>query len=214
MRYDAVLFDVDGTLVHSSPGILETMRHTFRQMGVDPETLDLNRFLGPPLRKTFSETLGSEEKSEQAVQIYREYYDRVGQHKCSVYPGVVEMLETLKRSGVILGTATCKALPVALPILKEQGLYRYFDVLGGATLDASIDDKPSVIRWALGQPALAGRRVLMVGDRADDLNDGAANGLDAAGVLYGYGSREELAACKPVLLAETCGQLTRYILDT
>lgn len=60
--------------------------------------------MGPPLRKTFSETLGSEEKSEQAVQIYREYYDRVGQHKCSVYPGVVEMLETLKRSGVILGT--------------------------------------------------------------------------------------------------------------
>ena len=155
MRYDAVLFDVDGTLVHSSPGILETMRHTFRQMGVDPETLDLNRFLGPPLRKTFLETLGSEEKCEQAVQVYREYYDRIGQHKCSVYPGVVEMLEMLKRSGVILGTATCKALPVALPILKEQGLYRYFDVLGGATLDASIDDKPSVIRWALGQPALA-----------------------------------------------------------
>ena len=102
MRYDAVLFDVDGTLVHSSPGILETMRQTFRQMGVDPETLDLNRFLGPPLRKTFLETLGSEEKCEQAVQVYREYYDRIGQHKCSVYPGVVEMLETLKRSGVIL----------------------------------------------------------------------------------------------------------------
>ena len=106
------------------------------------------------------------------------------------------------------------ALPVALPILKEQGLYRYFDVLGGATLDASIDDKPSVIRWALGQPALAGKRVLMVGDRADDLNGGAANGLDAAGVLYGYGSREELEACKPVLLAERCDQLTRYILNT
>ena len=135
-------------------------------------------------------------------------------YQLTTAPDTVEMLETLKRSGVILGTATCKALPVALPILKEQGLYRYFDVLGGATLDASIDDKPSVIRWALGQPALAGRRVLMVGDRADDLNGGVANGLDAAGVLYGYGSREELAACKPVLLAETCGQLTRYILDT
>lgn len=213
VRYNAILFDVDGTLVHSSPGILGTMEHTFRTMGADPAQLDLNRFIGPPLRKTFLEVFGDETKAEQAVEIYRAYYKVWGQHQCSLFPGVEAMLRTLKEHGAILCTATCKPIPVVTPILEELGIAGYFDVVGGATMDERVDDKPSVIRSVLEQPVTGGRRILMVGDRADDLLGAQANGLPAAGVLYGYGSRAELEACRHVFMAQDCEALVRYILS-
>ncbi|MBQ8647386.1 MAG: HAD hydrolase-like protein [Oscillospiraceae bacterium] len=213
LRFDAILFDVDGTLVHSSPGILGTMEYTFRTMGVDPAQLDLNRYIGPPLRKTFMEVFGDEAKAEQAVDTYRAYYKVWGQHQCTLFPGVEEMLKTLKAHGTVLCTATCKPVPVVTPILKELGIAGYFDVVGGATMDERVDDKPSVIRSVLEQPVTGGRRILMVGDRADDLLGAGANALPAAGVLYGYGSREELERCDHVFMAEDCEALVQYILS-
>ena len=90
---------------------------------------------------------------------------------------------------------------------QEQTLF-----IGGASMDESRDTKTEVVRYVLGQPALLGKRVLMVGDRNDDMQGAADCGLDAAGVLYGYGSREELEAFHPVLLAESCADLTDRLL--
>ncbi len=210
--FDAVLFDVDGTLLHSRPGILNTFAYAFRQMGLDPAQIDCTRYLGPPLRWSFAQHFSTEAEVERAVDFYRTRYAQVGMHECAPFPGVAPMLAALQQAGLYLATATCKPVEVVTPILEERGLLPYFDRVGGASMDASVDTKTAVIAQVLTDPRLAGRRVLMVGDRQDDLLGAADCGLPAAGVLYGYGSRAELEACGPRFLAGDCAELTAWIL--
>ena len=189
-HYDVILFDVDGTLIDSAPGILNTLEEVFRKMNVDITGVDLRRYLGPPLRKTFK-----------------------GSHECRVFPGAAEMLRRLKEAGFVLCTATSKPTQVVTPILKEQGLAPYFDFIGGASMDESRDTKTEVVRYVLEQPCVKGKRVLMVGDRNDDMRGAADCGLDAAGALYGYGSRDELEPFHPVFLAESCAALADALVN-
>lgn len=213
VRYDAVLFDVDGTLIHSSPGILATMEYTFRQMGIDPAGIDLTRYLGPPLRRSFGEHFSDEATVEKMVRIYRDRYEQDGCHRCQVFDGVRPMLERLKAAGARLYTATSKPTVVVTPILHEQGLAGYFDFIGGASEDKSVDTKTAVMRMVLDRPELQGARVLMVGDRKDDMQGAADCGVPAVAVMYGYGSEQEVAPFAPVLMAQNCQQLADYILN-
>ena len=213
LHYDAILFDVDGTLIDSAPGILHTLEEVFQKMGVDVTGVNLRRYLGPPLRKSFGEHFTELDKIEQATRLYRESYAVKGSHECAAYPGAAEMLQSLKDAGLILCTATSKPTEVVTPILEEKGLAPFFDFIGGASMDESRDTKTGVVRYVLSQPMLQGKRVLMVGDRNDDMRGAADCGLDAAGALYGYGSREELAPFHPVLLAESCADLADQLLE-
>ena len=198
VRYDAVLFDVDGTLIHSSPGILATMEYTFRQMGIDPAGIDLTRYLGPPLRRSFGEHFSDEATVEKMVRIYRDRYEQDGCHRCQVFDGVRPMLERLKAAGVRLYTATSKPTVVVTPILREQGLAGYFDFIGGASEDKSVDTKTAVMRMVLDRP---------------DMQGAADCGVPAVAVMYGYGSEQEVAPFAPVLMAQNCQQLADYILN-
>lgn len=213
LHYDAILFDVDGTLIDSAPGILHTLEEVFQKMGVDVTGVNLRRYLGPPLRKSFGEHFTELDKIEQATRLYRESYAVKGSHECAAYPGAAEMLQRLKDAGLILCTATSKPTEVVTPILEEKGLAPFFDFIGGASMDESRDTKTDVVHYVLSQPMLQGKRVLMVGDRNDDMRGAADCGLDAAGALYGYGSREELAPFHPVLLAESCADLADQLLE-
>ena len=212
LHYDAILFDVDGTLIDSAPGIINTLKEVFARMGVDTTNVNLRRYLGPPLRKSFGEHFTDPALIEKATNLYRDSYAVKGSHECAVFPGVPQMLQTLKQAGFILCTATSKPTKVVTPILEEQGLAPYFDFIGGASMDESRDTKTEVVRYVLTQPCVQGKRVLMVGDRNDDMRGAADCGLDAAGALYGYGSREELEPFGPVLLAESCEELTDKLL--
>lgn len=214
LNYDAILFDVDGTLIDSAPGILDTLDEVFRAMGVEIARDSLRRYLGPPLRKTFGEHFSDPQDVEKATALYRASYAIKGSHEGDAYPGAAEMLRQLKAAGLLLCTATSKPTQVVTPILEEQGLAEFFDFIGGASMDESRDTKTEVVRYVLSQPFLAGKRVLMVGDRRDDMRGAADCGLDAAGVLYGYGSFEELEPFRPVFLAESCEDLSRRILNS
>lgn len=212
LSYDAVLFDVDGTLLDSAPGILFTLREVFHTMGTDITGVDLMRYIGPPLRKTFAEYYTDEAEIERATELYRSSYAVRGCHMCKPYPGAADMLRRLKAAGLTLCTATSKPTQVVTPILEEQGLAPLLDLIAGASMDKSRDTKTQVVQYVLDQPLLQGKRALMVGDRHDDMRGAAACGLDAAAVLYGYGSREELAPFGPKLYAESCQQLTDLLL--
>ena len=214
LHYDAILFDVDGTLIDSAPGIINTLEEVFQKMGVDVTNINLRRYIGPPLRKTFAEHFTDPAKIEEAANLYRVSYHEKGSHEGFSYPGVPEMLRRLRDAGLTLCTATCKPTQVVTPILEENGLAPFFDFIGGASMDESRDTKTDVIRHVLEQPQLAGKRVLMVGDRNDDMRGAADCGLDAAAVLYGYGSREELEPFHPVLFASSCEDLADQILGT
>ena len=213
LNYDAILFDVDGTLIDSAPGILNTLEEVFAAMGVDTTNVNLRRYLGPPLRRSFGEHFSDPEKIEEATERYRVSYAEKGSHECTPYPGAAEMLRRLKDAGLILCTATSKPTEVVTPILEEKGLAPFFDFIGGASMDESRDTKTEVVRYVLSQPMMQGKRVLMVGDRNDDMRGAADCGLDAAGALYGYGSREELEPFHPVLLAKSCADLADQILN-
>ena len=212
LNYDAILFDVDGTLIDSAPGIINTLEEVFSQMGVDTTNVDLRRYLGPPLRKSFGEHFADPALIEKATGLYRDSYAAKGSHECTPYSGAAGMLRRLKDAGLLLCTATSKPTAVVTPILEEKGLAPFFDFIGGASMDESRDTKTEVVRYVLAQPMMQGKRVLMVGDRNDDMRGAADCGLDAAGALYGYGSREELDPFHPVLLAESCADLADQIL--
>ena len=212
LNYDAILFDVDGTLIDSAPGIINTLEEVFSQMGVDTTNVDLRRYLGPPLRKSFGEHFADPALIEKATGLYRDSYAVKGSHECTPYAGAAGMLRRLKDTGLLLCTATSKPTAVVTPILEEKGLAPFFDFIGGASMDESRDTKTEVVRYVLAQPMMQGKRVLMVGDRNDDMRGAADCGLDAAGALYGYGSREELEPFHPVLLAESCADLADQIL--
>lgn len=211
-RFKRILFDVDGTLVHSQPGIIHTMEYTFRTMGVDLTGVDLNQYLGPPLRKSFSNHFDTPEKVEEAVEIYRKRYAQVGQHECTLFPGCKELLQELSGAGYTLCTATCKPVPVVTPILEELGIRPYFTVVGGASVDQSVDNKTAVIRSVLQQLG-EDRDTLMVGDRRDDMEGAMQCGLPALGALYGYGSRAELDPYHPLAYVNSCGEALQYILS-
>lgn len=212
-RYDVILFDVDGTLIHSKPGIIQTLQYTFETLGVDVTGTDLNRYIGPPLTKSFSNHFNTMEEVLNAQEVYRQRYHEIGQHQCSLFAGVPEMLKALKDAGLTLCTATCKPVPVVTPILKEQGIYDYFTIVGGATMDGKVGTKTEVIRSVLEDARLAGKRVLMVGDRDDDMKGAKENGLPVAGARYGYPAPGELEAYDTVTLCDSCEELTDYILQ-
>ena len=212
-HYDVILFDVDGTLIDSAPGILNTLEEVFHTMGVDITGVNLRRYLGPPLRRSFGEHFTDPAKIEEATELYRKSYEVKGSHEGTPYPGAAEMLRRLKDAGFVLCTATSKPTDVVTPILKEKGLAEYFDFIGGASMDETRDTKTDVVRYVLEQPCAKGKKVLMVGDRNDDMRGAADCHLDAAAVLYGYGSREELEPFHPVLFAESCSSLADQLLN-
>lgn len=213
LNYDAVLFDVDGTLIDSAPGILHTLEETLTVMGADFSGKNLRKYLGPPLRRTFAEFFDTEAQIEQATACYRQRYAAQGALECALYPGAAQMLAALDEAGILLYTATSKPAGVVAPILERLGIARYFAFIGGASLDRTRDTKTAVMQQVLARPELKDARVLMVGDRMDDMKGAKDCGLPAAAVLYGYGGYEELSPFAPVAYAADCRALTDFILN-
>ena len=188
-------FDLDGTITDSAPGITGSVRYAMKKLNRPiPEGLDLRCFIGPPLLYGFSTFCNlSEEDSVRAVEYYRENYRAGGMLDCRVYDGIREVLEELLQRGVTLVLATCKPHEFAVQILSHFDLLRYFAFVSGPEMDGTRNTKPEVIAYALERCDIDDpKTVLMIGDRADDVNGAKENGIDCAGVLWGFGSREEL----------------------
>lgn len=211
-NFDSVLFDVDGTLLDSAPGIIQTMKDTLNFMGADFEGVDFYQYIGPPIRESFRNFFKTDIEIEEAVSVYRKAFHFRGIHECSVYPGVHEMLGNLKESGLKLHIATCKRTQTIQTALMEQELTGYFDTITGVTFDNTKDSKSDIIRYVIRSKALGKKKILMIGDRKDDMQGAKDNKIPAVGILYGYGKREELEEFNPLFLAETCKQLEDFIL--
>ena len=213
MRYDVVLFDLDGTLTESEPGILNCVQYAVEKMGFPvPPREQLKKFIGPPLLTSFEEYIGmTPPQAGRAVEWFRERFNPIGWKENSVYEGVAPLLRTLRRRGVRVGVATSKPEPFARRILDWFGLAPYVDVLSAAPMK----ETHHASKKELIAAALAGRggRACMVGDRRFDVEGAHDNGVDAIGVLYGYGSREELEAAGADALAESVGALSELLLD-
>ncbi|MBQ8603758.1 MAG: HAD hydrolase-like protein [Oscillospiraceae bacterium] len=207
MKYKAIFFDLDGTLTNPELGITNCIRYAAEYYGVKTKREDLRKYIGPPLRDTFVELI-NEECADEAVKKYRERFAPIGLFENEVYPGVPETMAKLKEQGYILCTASSKPQNFVDTILEHFDLKKYFDFVGGATMDGRISKKEDVINEVLRETGFRPEEVLMVGDRMYDLTGAAEFGMDAVGVLYGFGSREELSAYDSIALIDNiCGLL-------
>ncbi|HNY27391.1 MAG TPA: HAD hydrolase-like protein [Candidatus Sumerlaeota bacterium] len=215
-RWQAILFDLDGTITDSAPGILNSARHAIAKMELDESrTGDLRRFIGPPLEYSFRTTFGlNESDAWRAVECYREYYAERGIWENTLYPGIRELLENLsQQSGCWVALATAKPEPFVDRILDHFGLAGFFNTVVGSYLDGRRTDKGEIIAEALTRlPAGISRdRVCMVGDRRHDIAGAHTHGLTAIGVTYGYGSREELQEAGADRVVESVQELARLL---
>src|SRR5699024_2721295 len=135
----------------------------------------------------------SEEQAKQAVEYYREYFSPKGIFENENYPGIAQMLANLYEGGFRLAVTTSKPRVYAERILKHFGIDEFFTLVAGSELDGRRTDKAEVIRYALDAYGIAPQEALMVGDRRHDMEGASACGVESVGVLYGYGSRQELA---------------------
>ena len=193
MSYSIILFDLDGTLTDSAEGIVNSVVYALERKGIPyTSNRELRRFVGPPLQDSFRDYCGfSEEQAKEAVKIFREYFTEKGIYENSVYEGVSEMLDALCKAGFTLAVATSKPEAFAEQILMRFDLAKYFSVIAGAEMNGT--SKPVVIRQALQRlGAEPSDQILMVGDREHDILGAKEVGIASLGVLYGYGSMEEL----------------------
>ncbi len=211
-KYHAVLFDLDGTLVDSQRGILFCFEKTFSHFGITLNENQLRRYLGPPLRESFAEHLPAEQV-EEAVTLYRDWYDQYGIAMSSPFEGAREMLNTLKEHQIITAVATSKTRTVAQKVLDYFDLSRYFDVIQGASEDRTLDTKTAVMQAVLADDALKGCTAVMVGDREHDLTGAKNCGIDVVGCTYGYAQPGELEEGETVYLAKSPEDLTSWLLD-
>lgn len=215
MRYDTVFFDLDGTITDSKPGILKCIRRALDAKGVPYTQEQLDAMVGPPFRVSMREILGVQDAAliEEMIKLYRADYEIEGWRDCTVYPGMEELFSRLNGAGIRLAVATSKPLKFTVMMLDALGLSRHFAFIGGAESDSSRDSKIEVIRYVtenLGMKSADG--ALMVGDRLYDIDGAKLAGMDSAGVLWGYGSEEELTAHGADYLFSSPSELGDFLL--
>lgn len=215
MRWNHLFFDLDGTLTDPMQGITRSVQHALRHFGIEVRDLEtLCPFIGPPLKDSFRELYGmTEAQAGEAIVRYREYFAARGIFENKLYAGIPELLAELQKAGATLVMATSKPTPFARRIAEHFGFAERFTLISGSTLDGARTTKSDVIRHALGELRLGEvASAVMIGDRRHDIEGAATTGLDAIGVLWGYGSREELEAAGAKLLAADIGELRGMLL--
>jgi len=206
-----ILFDLDGTLTDPKEGITKAVQHALRAYGIEEPDLDkLCPFIGPPLADSFMEFYGfSEKDAREAIHYFHEYFIGRGMFENRPYDGIGTMLQSLREEGFTLAVATSKPDIFAEQILEHFELRNYFKLVGGADMEEKRVKKGEVIAYTLDLLGVDPKKtpVMMVGDRKHDVIGAKENHIPCIGVLFGYGSREELSEAGADYLAESVENL-------
>jgi phosphoglycolate phosphatase len=214
-RFTSILFDLDGTIIDSAPGIIATLAYTFETMGLPvPSPAELLAYVGPPILDSFRDRAGmSLGEAAEALDIYRPRYLERGALDSSVFPGVGDVIRAVHAAGIPLSLATSKPETPATLMLSNAGLLGEFDIITGASDDEVRSSKQDVVAEALVRLAALGAdlsRPVLVGDRIHDVEGAAANGVPTIFVGWGYGSAAEQAGS--IAVAHTPAELQRLLL--
>ena len=184
MKYNTIIFDLDGTISNTESGIFKAFRKMMKEFGVDESKFDLKKFIGPPIQWSFYQIFGDDMRLFKALDYFRGVYlDFMTDN--TLYDGVKELLEKLAADGLALGVATSKYEPYAVKVLKELGVFE------GKNLDV--------------------KSCLLVGDTLYDMRGAAACGMDVLGVTYGFGRAEDFEEYNPVAVCENTKQIYKFI---
>lgn len=209
-----VLLDLDGTLTDNFVGISRSIEHALRALDAPvPESATLRSCVGPPLRASFRRLLATEdpERIEQAIALYRERYSVHGWQENTPYEDIGAMLDQLVAAGRRLWVCTSKPAVFARRIVEHFGFSGRIRAVYGPELGGVHDDKVSLLRHLLQREAIAPSRCAMIGDRHHDIDAARENGALALGVLWGYGSREELEAAGARAVFSTPAQIGPWL---
>lgn len=210
--FDYLFFDLDGTLTDPARGITNSFIHALKYFGIEiPSYETLCTFIGPPLPDTFKTQFGfDDKKAAEGVKKYREYFATKGLLENSVYSGIPELLAGLKAAGKKLVVATSKPEEYSVRIIEHFGLAQYFENVCGSLMDESRSKKDEVITYAIERNHISDKsKILMIGDRKHDILGAKKVDLKSCGVLFGYGSREELEEAGADFIAENLSQLDK-----
>ena len=203
-----LLLDLDGTLVDPAQGIIGCYRHALLALDAPaPEDDDLRWVIGPPMRESFARLLSKRDSIDAAVQLYRSRYAEWGLYQAARYSGVRTALEAHRRRGTRLILCTAKPHIFARRVVDYFALSPFLDALYGPELDGRYDDKGDLIDHILQTEQLDPADVCMVGDRRHDILAASRNGIPTVGVLWGYGSRDELNDAGAAILIEKPSEL-------
>ncbi|UPK35922.1 HAD hydrolase-like protein [Bradyrhizobium sp. 186] len=212
----SVLLDLDGTLVDSQPGIAASCLAALRALGHDPgEALDIERFIGPPLEDVLHALLATQgdDRIDEAVAAYRQHYGASGLLGSEPYPGIRGALEEMREAGLQIYLATSKREIFARRILENLNFATYFDGIHGSVPGGALDHKPELLAHILSAQNTRASHSLMVGDRRHDIVGAHAVKMRGLGVLWGYGSRDELEAAGADQLVERPADLAHVVLS-
>lgn len=205
-----ILFDLDGTIIASAPGIRAALAHAAQQLGIDVPLDDTHRYIGPPIEHFAHVELGLPDETATAfVQHFRSYYTAHGYLQTEPYPGIVALIRGLYEDGKQLYICTSKPEPMAIRVLEPLGIQDCFVGVVGAVEGRR--KKIDVLAHAMQLHAIPPQQAVMIGDRDLDLLAAKASGTHSIGALYGYGHREELEAASPNAIAESVAHLARIL---
>lgn len=209
-----ILFDLDGTITDSMPGITNSVKYALAKFGIyEGDQSVLQKFVGPPLLGSFINFYGfSPEKAQQAVVYYREYYPDHGMFECTIYDGIINLFEKLRKTDKHIILATAKPELYTKKILEHFDLIKYFHFVAGSDFTNTRSEKEQVIAYALKKYGITNTdECIMIGDRCYDINGAHINKMEAIGVLYGYGSKSELEEYHAEYLAESVYELGKLL---
>ena len=210
-QYKYVIFDFDGTINNTSPGIYATFTKVLEHYGVDASKLDLSEHIGPPLTDSYTRLLGAD-RCNEAIELHKKVYDELNAIENSfLYEGIVDVLEQLKQNGkYTLAIASSKYQPHALTSLKYHKLTKYFSYVYGQTEKRGF--KEEVLRQLIDDNGFDREQCLMIGDTLHDVEGAHANGIDVVAVTYGFGKREDLEKHGVLALCNTPQDIATLLL--
>jgi len=194
MPYNTYLFDIDGTLCDPGPSIIDSARYALAEIGITvTDETELRRFVGPPLEHAFRDYYDFDPvKTAHAVDLFRQKLQRDGIKLYKPYPGIIELLEALQKSDKNIAVVTSKIEHIARDALKSTALLKFFDIIGAQQPNEVVDKKVVLARVLDRLKVTNTSGIAMIGDRKHDIEAAKACNVESIGVLWGYGSRDEL----------------------
>ena len=207
-----VIFDLDGTLLDTSPGILESVAYATESFGYPPLSQEqLLSFIGPPLNDSFQRCYGCEwEEAAKLTAAYREYYPKGAMLRAEPYEGIFDVCRSLRSRDIVLAVATCKPQQFSERILQHFGFDRYLSVIHGADMEGRLT-KADLIRLCVDDAEARAEQCVMVGDTEHDAKGAFEAGVPFLAVSYGFGHREEMLKYPNIGVAGTATEILEII---
>ena len=192
--YKYILFDLDGTLLNTYPGVSNAVKYTMDYYKKEvPEEKILRKFLGPPLGESLHDIAGIEEAEiPAAIKKFREYYIEKGVFEYEFFEELKPTFKRLREMGCVLAVATAKLEKAAFMMLRHAGILDEFDFVCGSLENTRVSKTDVIAHTIKHYEGAEKSDFLMVGDRENDVNGAKNNGIDCCGLLCGFGSEEEL----------------------